>query len=130
MIYGERIKQVRELMGWTQSEFAQKLDLNQPIVAKLEGDRINPPSNLLERLSIISRFPPSFFSREPEYDFPAGSLLFRSHAVMTVKEASEMYRHAHFTFMVLRTMLTKRKFKDFPFTLPIGISDDPLKAAD
>src|ERR1700691_5566463 len=106
MIYGERVKQVRELMGWTQTNLAEKLGVNQPIVAKVEGDRINPPAHLVEKLSLISGFPPGFFSREPEYDFPAGSLLFRAHAAMTVKEASEMYRHAEFTFRIVRTALT------------------------
>jgi Zn-dependent peptidase ImmA (M78 family)/DNA-binding XRE family transcriptional regulator len=129
MIYGERIKQVRELMGWTQAELAEKLDTDQPFIAKLEGDRINPPIQLIEQLSLISGFPPGFFGREPESDFPAGSLLFRSHAVMTGKEVAEMYRYAQITFGLLRTMLTKRKFKDFPVNLPIGVSNDPHEAA-
>jgi len=129
MIYGERIKQVRELMGWTQSELASKLEINQPIVAKLEGDRIAASDKFIERLSLISGFPPAFFSREPDSDFPAGTLLFRSHSAMTVKEASEIYRCAHLTFTVLRTMLTKKKFRDFPFNLQIGLSNDPRQAA-
>ena len=129
MIYGERVKQVRELMGWTQGELAQKLDVNQSFVAKIEGDRANAPDQVLERLSIASGFPPAFFSREPEFDFPAGSLLFRAHSVMSVKEAAEMYRYAQLTFGLLRTMLTKRKFKEFPAHLPSGVSDDPREAA-
>jgi Zn-dependent peptidase ImmA (M78 family)/transcriptional regulator with XRE-family HTH domain len=116
-------------MGWTQAELAEKLNVNQPIIAKLEGDRINPPSQLVEKLSLISGFPPVFFSREPESDFPAGSLLFRSHAAMTVKEAAEMYRYAQVTFGLVKTMLTKKKFKPFPVNLPTGINDDPRVAA-
>jgi Zn-dependent peptidase ImmA (M78 family)/transcriptional regulator with XRE-family HTH domain len=116
-------------MGWTQTELAEKLNVNQPIIAKLEGDRINPPPQLVEKLSLASGFPPVFFSREPESDFPAGSLLFRSHAVMTVKEAAEMYRYAQVTFGLVKTMLTKKKFKPFPANLPTGISDDPHIAA-
>jgi Zn-dependent peptidase ImmA (M78 family)/DNA-binding XRE family transcriptional regulator len=129
MIYGERIKQVRELMGWTQSQLAEKLDVNQSIIAKLEGDRINPPSILMENVSLLWGFPRTFFSREPEFDFPAGSLLFRSHAAMTAKESGEIYRYAQITFGLLRTMLTKRKFKDFPINLPSGVSDDARIAA-
>jgi Zn-dependent peptidase ImmA (M78 family) len=129
MIYGERIKQLRELMGWTQAEMARRLGADQPFIAKLEGDRINAPSQFIEELSLVSGFPPAFFGREPEADFPAGSLLFRSHAGMTGKEASEMYRYAQVTFGLLRTMLTKRKFKNFPINLPSGVSDDPREAA-
>src|ERR1700722_16355753 len=129
MIYGERIKQVRELMGWTQAELATKLDANQPFIAKLEGDRITPPDQVIEQISLITGFPPAFFCREPESDFPVGSLLFRAHVTVTGKEISEMYRYAQITFGLLRTMLTKRKFKDFPINLPTAVSDDPQEAA-
>lgn len=129
MIYGERVKQIRELMGWTQHEASTLLGVSQPFIAKVEGDRLHPPDQFIEKLSIASGFPPVFFSREPESDFPAGSLLFRAHQVMTVKEAAEMYRYAQVTFGMFRTMLTKRKFKPFPLNLPIRVSDDPREAA-
>jgi Zn-dependent peptidase ImmA (M78 family)/DNA-binding XRE family transcriptional regulator len=129
MIYGERIKQIRELKGWTQTEAARLLGVSQPFMAKVEGDRLHPPSEFIEKISVISGFPPSFFNREPESDFPAGSLLFRAHAIMTVKEAAEMYRYAQLTFGIVRTMLTKRKFKPFPLNLPIRVSNDPREAA-
>ena len=129
MIYGERVRQIRELMGWTQLEASEKLGVSQPIMAKVEGDRIRPPDQFIEKLSLISGFSPAYFSREPESDFPAGSLLFRAHAVMTMKESAEMYRYAQVTFGLLRTMLSKRKFKPFPLNLPVGVSDDPREAA-
>jgi Zn-dependent peptidase ImmA (M78 family)/transcriptional regulator with XRE-family HTH domain len=129
MIYGERIRQIRELRGWTQLELAEKLEIKQPFIAKLEGDRTNPPAQLMENLALLSGFPLEFFSREPEADFPAGSLLFRAHSVMTVKESAEMYRYAQLTFALWRTMLKKRKFKAFPISLPTGVSNDPQEAA-
>lgn len=129
MIYGERIKQIRELMGWTQTDASKFLVVSQPFMAKVEGDRMHPPPDFIEKLSVISGFPPSFFSKEPESDFPAGSLLFRAHSVMSVKEAAEMYRYAQLTFGIFRTILTKRKFKPFPLNLPIGVSNDPREAA-
>jgi Zn-dependent peptidase ImmA (M78 family)/DNA-binding XRE family transcriptional regulator len=129
MIYGERIKQVREMFGWTQTELAQKLGINQPLIAKVEGDRISPPPKFVEDLSSIFGFPTAFFSHHPEFDFPSGSLLFRAHAAMSVKEASEMYRYAQLTFSLFRTMLTKRKFKDFPNSLPTVVGEGPSAAA-
>ncbi len=129
MIYGERVKQVRELMGWTQDEASKQLGLSQPYIAKIERDRLPAPDEFIERLSLVSGFSPMFFSREPESDFPAGSLLFRAHSAMTGKETSEMYRYAQVTFGMFRTMLTKRKFKPFPINLPTGVSDDPREAA-
>ena len=37
MIFGDRIKQARELKGWTQTELADKLKVTQPFVAQMEG---------------------------------------------------------------------------------------------
>jgi Zn-dependent peptidase ImmA (M78 family) len=83
----------------------------------------------MENLALLSGFPLAFFNREPECDFPAGSLLFRAHSVMTVKEMNEMYRYAQLTFGLWRTMLSKRKFKAFPISLPTGVGNDPREAA-
>lgn len=129
MIYGERIRQVRELMGWTQSEAAKRLGITQPFMAKIEGDRLSPPDQFIEKLSLASGFSPAFFSREPQSDFPAGSLLFRSHMSMTFKEAAEMYRYAEATFDVFRSTVKQRKLRPFPMNLPSRPSDDPREAA-
>jgi len=129
MIYGERIKQVRELMGWTQEQASKLLGVTQPFMAKIEGDRISTPDQFIEKLSIASGFPPAYFSKEPESDFPSGSLLFRAHACMTVKESTEMYRYAQITFSIFKGMLAKRRFKPFPVNLPVGVSEDPREAA-
>jgi len=129
MIYGERIRQVRELMGWTQSEAAKSLGVTQPFMAKIESDRLSPPEQFIEKLSLVSGFSPAFFSREPQTDFPAGSLLFRSHMCMTMKQAAEMYRCAEATFDVFRSTVKQRRLKPFPVNLPSRPSDDPLEAA-
>jgi Zn-dependent peptidase ImmA (M78 family)/DNA-binding XRE family transcriptional regulator len=129
MIYGERIRQVRELMGWTQDHASELLGVSQPFIAKIEGDRVSVSEQIIEKLSIASGFPPAFFSREPEFDFPAGSLLFRAHAAMTVKETAEIYRYAQITFGMFRWILKQKKFKPFPTNLPINVSNDPREAA-
>lgn len=40
-----------------------------------------------------------------------------------------MYRYAQLTFSLFRTMLTKRKFKDFPNSLPTVVGEGPSAAA-
>jgi Zn-dependent peptidase ImmA (M78 family)/transcriptional regulator with XRE-family HTH domain len=129
MIYGERIRQVRELMGWTQQDVSELLGISQPFVAKIEGDRAGVSEQIIEKLSVACGFPPAFFSRQPESDFPAGSLLFRAHVTMTGRETAEIYRYAQITFGVLQAILRQRKFKPFPLNLPTNVSDDPREAA-
>lgn len=130
MIYGERFKQIRELNRWTQAELAAKLNTPQSFIAKIEGDRAHPPPAFVEGFCVLSGFPPEFFGREPELDFPAGSLLFRSHSVMTKTDAIEMYRYAQIEFGVMRDMLRKKRFKPFALTLPTNVGDDSREAAE
>jgi len=129
MIYGERIRQVRELKGWTQEQASESLGITQATVAKIEGDRLGASDQIIEKLSIASGFPPSFFSREPESDFPAGSLLFRAHAAITVRETAEIYRYAQLTFGMFNCIFRQRKFKPLPINLPTNPSGDPRDAA-
>jgi Zn-dependent peptidase ImmA (M78 family)/transcriptional regulator with XRE-family HTH domain len=129
MIYGERIRQIRELNRWTQADLAGFLGISQPLIARMEGDRVQPSTELIEALSLASGFTPVFFTRQPESDFPAGSLLFRAHASMTGKDADEMYRYAQITFGVLKFLLQRRRFKDFPVSLPTFVDEDPCRAA-
>ncbi len=43
MINGDRIKEVRELRGLTQTQLAEKIGVNQSTIAQIERGQIAPP---------------------------------------------------------------------------------------
>ncbi len=128
MIYGERLKQIRELNGWTQTEVADALNVTQPFIAQVEGGWSNVPEDFLQRFIFKSGFPPSFFETPPESDFPLGSLLFRSKADMTEREQKVVHRHSQMAYEVVRRMLEGASVREMPVRVP-HVPGDPERAA-
>ena len=47
MIYGHRIRQVRELFGWTQTNVAEQVGVKQPFIAHIESGRAPVPDEFM-----------------------------------------------------------------------------------
>ena len=129
MIHGERIKQVREYMGWTQQELASQLLVSQPFVAHIENGVAKPPLDAVTTLAFRTGFPMSFFERSVETNFPLGSLLFRAHTDMKDREQRVVHRHAQMAFEVVRHLLSSRLIRDIPVKVPRVAERDPERAA-
>jgi Zn-dependent peptidase ImmA (M78 family)/DNA-binding XRE family transcriptional regulator len=128
MIFGERIKQARELRGLTQIQLAEKLDVSQSFVAQVEGGRSNPPEEFMNKLLFHLGFPLSFFEQPTNDDFPVGSLLFRAHTSMTDLEQREIYRWAQTVYELYRTMTSVRAVQELPLHVPRS-QNPPARAA-
>ncbi len=128
MIFGERLKQVRELNGLTQTELASRLGITQSSVAQFESGRLSPSDDLLDAISLQTRFPPSFFKQPPDEDFPLGSLLFRAKAATTSREETRGYRYAQIGYRIINRLL--QRVKAVPLRLPMIDDDLPSVAAD
>ncbi len=126
MIYGERVRQVRELLELTQDELAQLLNLNQPTVAYIESGRVPPSNEVVELIALRTGFPPSFFSQPPDDDFPVGSLLFRGKASRSSKAERRAHRSAQLGFYLLTRLM--RGVKPLPVTIPT-LDYDPSTSA-
>src|SRR5207247_6383384 len=98
MIFGDRIRQARELRGFTQSELADRVGVTQARIAHIEGGFKDASEDLIAAVAIQTGFPLSFFSRGPSIEFPIGSFLFRAHCSMTRKAMVEAHRHAQTVF--------------------------------
>lgn len=130
MIYGERIRQVREYMGWTQQELSAQLLVSQPFVAHMESGVAKPPMDSITTLAFKSGFPVSFFETPTEStDFPLGSLLFRAHADMKDREQRVVHRHAQMAYEIVRHLLGSRVIRDVPIKVPRTTERDPEHAA-
>jgi Zn-dependent peptidase ImmA (M78 family)/DNA-binding XRE family transcriptional regulator len=127
LISGERVRQARELIGLTQTEFAKSIEVNQSAVAQIESGRISPSDQVLQRIVLLTKLPISFFKQAPSTDFPLGSLLFRSRASITLKERSEARQYARTVFEMTEKMEQRIKNK-ISLRIP-RIDDDPKTAA-
>lgn len=53
MSFNEALARIRKQKGWTQSQLASELDVNQSLVAKWESGKVQPRSSTLERLARV-----------------------------------------------------------------------------
>src|SRR5712692_4726509 len=109
MIFGERIEQARELHGWTQTELARRVGVDQSTIAYIEGGRKRPSDAVADAIAFQTGFPPSFFRQEPCPYFPFGSLEFRARASMTGRERRQAYQYAKTVFEVAARMAARLK---------------------
>ena len=123
---GERIRQIRELRGWTQTQLAQLIDKDQSTIAQIEGGRFEASDEIIKLVAFASGFPPSFFRQEQSLDFPLGSLALRAHATLTRREKLRAYRYAQLTFEFADKI--GKDVSRVPVSLP-RVDADPLEAA-
>lgn len=129
MIYGDRVRQVRELFGWTQKDVATQAVVKQPFVAQIESGKARAPDNFMRALVFRSRFPLQFFEQPPaDVELPLGSLMFRAKASMREREQKAVRTHASMAHEFLHRMMSGRQINSPPIRIP-SIKDDPELAA-
>jgi Zn-dependent peptidase ImmA (M78 family)/DNA-binding XRE family transcriptional regulator len=126
MINNERMRQVRELRGLTQTELAHLVGVNQSAIAAFDAGRKQPSQSLLEAISLQLGFPPLYFRQPNGPDFPLGSLLFRAPQSMTAKESMAAHRRGEVVFEIMQKLIPRVKYP--AFRLP-RLAADPISAA-
>jgi Zn-dependent peptidase ImmA (M78 family)/transcriptional regulator with XRE-family HTH domain len=63
-IYGERIKEAREIRGFSQTVLAELIDVKRQAVSAYEKDKIKPGPETLFAISSVTGFPVPFFLNE------------------------------------------------------------------
>jgi Zn-dependent peptidase ImmA (M78 family)/DNA-binding XRE family transcriptional regulator len=126
IIYGERVKQARELSGLTQIELAGKIGCHQSAIAHFENNRTLPSNELLDQIADATGFLPSFFEREPITGFSLGSLSFRSRKTLTKKEEAKAFQYAATVFEQVQLLSGKL---NLPLLRLPRITEKPTLAA-
>lgn len=124
---GERIRQVRELKGLTQTELASLVDKDQSFIAQIEGGLKETPEQLIKLIAFKTGFPPSFFRQMPPPEFPSGSLAFRSHASLTRRDKLSAYRYAQLAFEFVEKI--SNTVSRVPVNLPKRLDTEPIEGA-
>jgi Zn-dependent peptidase ImmA (M78 family)/transcriptional regulator with XRE-family HTH domain len=124
---GTRLRYAREIKGWTQEVFAEKLGIRQSMVAYLEGGARMPSSELQQRIVDTTGFPLAFFMEEFEHEFPLGSLLYRKHSELPAQERIWSHRIAELSFNLMQHMAGQ--LKPLVLRIPKDIDEDAVTAA-
>ena len=131
MIYGDRIKQAREIRGITQAHLAERVGVSQSAIAQLEQDdpqlSFNPSEALIRAIAFHLRFPASFFLRKPGPDFSLGSLWFRKKTTLRSQDKSRIRQLARFYYEIAEDMA--RELELAPIRIPRLSNEDPSGAA-
>jgi Zn-dependent peptidase ImmA (M78 family)/DNA-binding XRE family transcriptional regulator len=129
VIYGVRIRQVRELLCLTQDDLARSTEVSQGWVAQVESGQRQPTETWVTALSTATGFPAGFFRRNPDDSFPLGSLLFRAQAAMTQSERKIAHRSGQIGFDAFDLLV--RRFPAVPPRLPMqDVDSTPATAAE
>lgn len=123
---GDRLKRAREIKGWTQSEMADKANVSQAAIARIEQNLLEPSEQTVQQIVIATGFPVSFFYQETAVDFPLGSLLFRQHMTLKSRERDQILQTAWVAYNIYDYMAQKLKL--MPMRLP-RIEDEDIKTA-
>ena len=125
MIFGERVKQARELRGFTQTELAGLLKVTQGRVAQIEGEFRDVADSLIAEIAYHTQLPLSYFSKAPENWLSAGSLLFRARTSISKREVTQSLRDAEHVFGLAHSLARNL---DIPVSLRT-ITGKPADAA-
>jgi len=116
-MFGERIRQARELCGLTQAELAQGTGLRQSSIAQIESGAYIPSEVVLEAIAMKTGFEIGFLKQDkPPADFPIGSFLYRSQAGVSARDKARSHRTAQLMFEIAQVM--KSQLKNIPVLLP------------
>lgn len=126
MINGDRVRQVRELLGLTQIQFAECIGVTQSEIAHIESGRNKPADDIIQRIVLQTGFPLSFFKQPASVDFPLGSLLFRARQSVSLREKGEARQYARTLFELAENL--EKDIDKIPLHLP-RLDDEPRSAA-
>lgn len=131
---GKRVRQARELRGLTQTELAGKTrsshgrsNVSQGLIADIERGFKDASHDVMASIAIQTRFPLSFFSKDPEVEFSLDSLLFRARASATRRQLMSACRYAELTYELFLGL--SKRVTPLPLILPRLVGSDPHEAA-
>lgn len=128
MINGLRVKQAREIKKLTQTELANKLNVHQSVIGKMETDVREWPDPLIELLALQLGFPVSFFHQGIGPECPSGSLLFRCRADMPANEKTRVRQLSLLEYELCERLAVGTKPIQLHF--PSFTGTDPREAAN
>jgi len=127
-VKGDRIRQARELTGFTQTELAELIGIPQAALAQIESGIYSPSDSTLKAISLRTGFDVSFLRNpEPPIEFPVGSILYRGQARVSARDKNRGHRLAQLMFELAISF--RSRLRVIPVSLPRLADYDPTQAA-
>jgi Zn-dependent peptidase ImmA (M78 family) len=126
MVNGDRIRQAREIRGFTQAELSRKIGVTQGAIAQFEGNLTAPAQENLEGIALQTGFPIAFFKQCSSLDFPLGTLLYRARASVKSADKNLVRQYGRLAYESVEKM--EMSLKGVSLRLP-KYSEDPVTAA-
>lgn len=127
-VSGDRIRQAREIAGLTQVALAELAEVDQSTVARWERDLLEASDEQLQKVSLATKFPVSFFRRPSGPEFPFGSLLNRARKSLRSEDRDRLRQLGRLTFELATTLADQ--FAPVAIHIPQVSAADPRKAAE
>jgi Zn-dependent peptidase ImmA (M78 family)/DNA-binding XRE family transcriptional regulator len=129
---GARVRQVRELLGWTQTELAERAGTDQRSISAIEsGTRREGDSERLDRIAACTGFDRGWFETDRIYDeLPSGTIRFRKKATASKKDDRRAIRRLEVAEEIVEILARDRRL--LPVTLPFvgpAIDRDSIEQA-
>lgn len=132
-INGDRLKQAREIRGFTQAELAERIGVNQSTIAQLESNNkqliLHPSERIIEAIAFQTGFSVPFFYQESPPEFPLGSLLFRSRRSLLKREDKARVHQLGWLVYEIAEKMAKRGRSNIQINVPRVGNEDPATAA-
>lgn len=127
MVFHERIRQVRELRGWTQKQLAEHAGVKQPTVALAESGLRPASDDLVASIVNATGMPTQFFHDPPSAgEFSLGTLLFRRRLDLRAQPRDQARAYAHLTLEAVQKL--EERVKGMSLQLPRLTESPPMAA--
>jgi Zn-dependent peptidase ImmA (M78 family)/DNA-binding XRE family transcriptional regulator len=126
MHFGERIRQAREIRGWTQEELASEIKRSKSLIAQIEAGFRLPSTDIIESVALAAKLPLAFFNEAPHLEFPVSEVLFRAPRSIKRREILDAVRYAEHVFSIYTSVA--EKLREVPCRIP-EINAHPPEAA-
>jgi Zn-dependent peptidase ImmA (M78 family)/DNA-binding XRE family transcriptional regulator len=98
MLNGERVRQAREIRGFTQASLASVVGVHQSNIARIEQNSFSPTDSVVDSIALHTDFPAAFFLQESGPELPLGTLLFRKRGSLKSQDKHRVRQLARFVF--------------------------------
>lgn len=127
MIYGARLRQAREIAGYTQSGLAELAGWHQSRLSDAEKDTWPVPDHVLWEIAAHTEFPVEFFSTPPRLQLHEAPLHFRAQARMSARESHRTLRTGE--IVGEQALRMRGKVEPPPVLVQRIDASDPVEAA-